>query len=454
MNKKVYGIDLGTSTSTIIDKDTLYTEKPISSNVNLTKRLQIGKYETSNTDTLARGYKINMSNTSLGDIPREASTIILEKLISLVPEGEKEVIISVPAYFSGNQRDAVYEAAKGAGIQVKRLINEPTAGAYYLYNKYAEMLKDEPLIVYDLGGGTFDVSILMKDKDGDIIVKSTLGKKDLGGDKLDTNLLLETLNKAGIRAMKQKPDLNDKLLMRIKKIKDNYHDSSKSLVIPIKDIYTTAKVDEVIFTSGEYYSITQSTFSFCNDILTSSIINELSIDELAPGKPLNIALIGGSCANPLIPKIIEREVGSDFKLNILTIKEEKELIVTLGLQQLIKDENYSLDEPCKRFSLEVSNNISGLTLVERGEILPVKASYRLTNPTKTSKMSIKIAEGDNFKFSDNDLVLDKTFDLQKVYEPNQCKVIIRINVTIDGIPTIKVIKRELMSLDEIELSEI
>src|SRR5699024_11065354 len=117
--------------------------------------------------------------------PQEISAMILQKLKSDAENylGEKvtEAVITVPAYFNDAQRQATKDAGKIAGLEVKRIINEPTAAAlsYGLDNE-----KEQQIMVYDLGGGTFDVSII-EIGDGVIEVLATAGDNSLGGDDFD-----------------------------------------------------------------------------------------------------------------------------------------------------------------------------------------------------------------------------------------------------------------------------
>jgi len=121
--------------------------------------------------------------------PPEISAMILQKLKQAAEDylGEKvtEAVITVPAYFNDSQRQATKDAGKIAGLEVKRLVNEPTAAAlaYGLDKK-----KDETIAVYDFGGGTFDISIL-EVGEGVVEVKSTNGDTHLGGDNVDQNII-------------------------------------------------------------------------------------------------------------------------------------------------------------------------------------------------------------------------------------------------------------------------
>src|SRR5262249_41006548 len=121
--------------------------------------------------------------------PPEISAIVLQKLKTAAEDylGEKvtDAVITVPAYFNDAQRQATKDAGKIAGLNVLRIVNEPTAGAlaYGLDKK-----KDETIAVYDFGGGTFDISIL-EVGEGVVEVKSTNGDTHLGGDDLDDRII-------------------------------------------------------------------------------------------------------------------------------------------------------------------------------------------------------------------------------------------------------------------------
>ena len=136
--------------------------------------------------------------------PQEISAMILQKLKADAEGylGEKvtEAVITVPAYFNDAQRQATKDAGKIAGLDVKRIINEPTAAAlaYGLDNE-----REQKIMVYDLGGGTFDVSII-EIGDGVIEVLATAGDNRLGGDDLSTDkMALQRLKEAAEKAKKE-----------------------------------------------------------------------------------------------------------------------------------------------------------------------------------------------------------------------------------------------------------
>ena len=160
------------------------------------KRFMGRRYDEVSDEMKMVPYKVSQQGDHVGVVaqgkeytPPEVSAMILQKLKSAAEaylgESVTEAVITVPAYFNDAQRQATKDAGKIAGLEVKRIVNEPTAAAlaYGLDKK-----KDETIAVYDFGGGTFDISIL-EVGEGVIEVKSTNGDTHLGGDNLDQRIV-------------------------------------------------------------------------------------------------------------------------------------------------------------------------------------------------------------------------------------------------------------------------
>ena len=167
------------------------------------KRFMGQRWEEAQKEAPRVPYKLARSSDGLARVdingkefsPPEISALILQKLKR---EAEKylgqpvtEAVITVPAYFNDGQRQATKDAGKIAGLDVKRIINEPTAAA--LAYGFGKKKKDQTIAVYDFGGGTFDISIL--DVGENVVeVRSTNGDTHLGGDDID-NMLMDWLIK-------------------------------------------------------------------------------------------------------------------------------------------------------------------------------------------------------------------------------------------------------------------
>jgi len=256
------------------------------------------------------GAKVKMGDKEY--TPQEISAMILQKLKADAEEklGEKitEAVITVPAYFNDSQRQATKDAGKIAGLDVKRIINEPTAAALaYGFNKK----KEEKIVVYDLGGGTFDVSVL-EVGDDTIEVRATNGDTHLGGDDFDQriiNWIVEEFNKdQGVDLSK-----DEMALQRLKEAAEKAkHELSSSVETEINQPFITvgasgpkhltlkltrAKLEELVD------DLIQRTIEPCKKALADAKFSTSDINE--------VILVGGMTRMPAVQEAVKKFFGKE-----------------------------------------------------------------------------------------------------------------------------------------------
>ncbi|HFK9571313.1 TPA: molecular chaperone DnaK [Enterococcus faecalis] len=257
------------------------------------------------------GYKVDVEGKSY--TPQEVSAMILQYLKGFAEDylGEKveKAVITVPAYFNDAQRQATKDAGKIAGLEVERIVNEPTAAA--LAYGLDKTDKDEKILVFDLGGGTFDVSILELG-DGVFDVLSTAGDNKLGGDDFDNKIIdymvAEFKKENGI-------DLaNDK--MALQRLKDAAEKAKKDL-----SGVTSTQISLPFITAGEAgplhleMNLTRAKF----DELTSDLVERTKVPVrqalkdagLNPSEIDEVILVGGSTRIPAVVEAVRKETNKE-----------------------------------------------------------------------------------------------------------------------------------------------
>jgi len=243
----------------------------------------------------------------------EISAMILQKMKQTAEDylGQKvdEAVITVPAYFNDAQRQATKDAGEIAGLKVKRIINEPTAAAlaYGLDKKGKNMT----VAVYDLGGGTFDISVL-EIGDGVFEVKSTNGDTHLGGDNFDQRLidfLADEFNKSEGIDLRKDPMALQRLREAAEKAKIEL---SQMLQTDVSLPFITATADGPKHLN---INITRAKFeSLCADLFDKTLIpveNAIKDAKVIPNQIDEVILVGGSTRIPKIQELVKNFFGKD-----------------------------------------------------------------------------------------------------------------------------------------------
>ena len=337
--------------------------------------------------------------------PQEVSAMILQKLKAdaegYLGESVSEAVITVPAYFNDSQRQATKDAGKIAGLDVKRIINEPTAAAlaYGLDNE-----KEQKIMVYDLGGGTFDVSII-EIGDGVIEVLSTNGDTHLGGDDFDQKLtdymLSEFKNTEGV-------DLsNDKMaLQRFKEAAEKAKkELSSATTTNINLPFITATADgpkhfDMNLTRAKFDELT-------SDLVERTVIpvqNALKDAGLTIGEIDKVLLVGGSTRIPAVQDKVKQLTGKEPNKSL-----NPDECVALGASiqggKLAGDagagEILLLDVTPLSLSIETMGGIA-TRLIERNTTIPTKKSQIFsTAADNQSAVDINVLQGERQFAKDN-----------------------------------------------------
>ena len=425
---KIIGIDLGTTNScvavmeggspTIISNAEGFRTTPSVVAFSKNGEKLIGdtakRQSVTNTDRtissikrhMGTNYTVKIDNKNLS--PEEISAMILTKLKkdaeSYLGETVNEAVITVPAYFNDSQRKATSDAGKIAGLEVKRIINEPTAAAlsYGLDNE-----SSQKILVYDLGGGTFDVSII-EIGDGVIEVLATCGDNHLGGDDFDQrimNYLIGEFKKAeGIDLSKDQT--------AVQRIKEEAEKAKKELSSSM-----TVQINLPFIAVGKdgpkHMDITLTRSKF--EELTSDLIDQtagpvhqaLSDAGISTSELHMVLLVGGSTRMPAVSEKVRQLTGKEPSKNMnpdecvalgAAIQGGK-IAGEAGLNEILL-----MDVTPLSLSIETAGGVA-TRLIDRNSTIPTRYSQIFTTAANfQTTVEIKVLQGERAMARDNQVL--------------------------------------------------
>jgi len=339
--------------------------------------------------------------------PPEISAMILRKLKeaaeSYLGHKVRKAVITVPAYFNDSQRQATKDAGQIAGLEVARIINEPTAAAL-AYN--LEKKNDEKIAVFDLGGGTFDISILDVGSDGVFQVLSTNGDTHLGGDDWDEALIHHIADEF---KKEQSIDLR-KDQMALQRLKEAAEKAKKEL-----SFQTQAEIHLPFITADQsgpkhlVMTITRSQFEKLTDSLfercRGPVLKALDDAKLKPADIDEVVMVGGSTRMPRVQQIVKDIFGKEPHKGV---NPDEVVAIGAAIQGAVltgeQKDLLLLDVTPLSLGLETKGGVMTV-LVPRNTTIPTekKESFTTAEDNQTA-VTVKVYQGERPMAGDNRLL--------------------------------------------------
>lgn len=410
---KIYGIDLGTTNSLLGCGDELLTGL-VPSVVDL--QTGVAGKEALENMSASRSFKCDISLSKEGQLSVSASSRVLRQLVKESGADVHRVVISVPAYFSDNQRQATIKAAQLAGLEVAGLINEPTAAAIY-----ASRSRRALSLVYDLGGGTFDVSVV-DSRFGDYDVQATDGCI-LGGDNFDANIRRWVIKQGAIKVHHLSQEDLTRLKWDCSKLKIRVQQSQKDEELDL----SSYGAGRVCLTPQIYTEIMKLTFS-------ETIIKAKKVlGEAVPvGEAYDLVMVGGSTRCPFLREWVAKEMGQ----KPIDMFYDPDKIVAQGAAlyaQMLNDgtAHVQVSDVTKALSIEMADG-SARVLIQRNSKIPVQETTVVYNSVASDSLQLNLYQGDSVLASQNELIGQLTYSYGGVIPAGEGEVIVGITVEVDG----------------------